>query len=110
VSAIDLDHLIWRGEFGIIKVVSGYLKTPQICKWVYTVFPFIYLFVCSDWAFFLLVFPGKHKPGKEIEWTWSLEGDGTGETKVTRVDGFSFGFLRPTRLPQLPVGWAADDD
>jgi hypothetical protein len=40
VSAIDLDHLIWRGEFGIIKVVSGYLKTPQTCKWVYTVLPY----------------------------------------------------------------------
>jgi hypothetical protein len=39
MSAIDLDHLIWRGEFGIIKVVSGYLKTPQTCKWVYAVFP-----------------------------------------------------------------------
>jgi hypothetical protein len=31
--------LICRGEFDRIKVVSGYLKTPQTCKWVFAVFP-----------------------------------------------------------------------
>ena len=76
------------------------------------IFPAFFLFIC---LFRLgLFFTGNS--GKTENLGRKSNGPGawreTGETKVTRVDGFGFGFLRPTRLPPLPVavGWAADDE